>query len=271
MNILESIILGIVQGLTEFLPISSSGHLILLHDLFHWQTADNLTFDVFLHWGTLVALIIFFYKDIIRYLKAFLKSLSQWDIKNDLDQKIAWLILISMIPAVIIGCFLEKVIDVLFRTSFAVAIFLILIAFVFFIVEKFSQKQKDLSSLNWSKALIFGFAQAVALIPGVSRSGITISTGLGLKLKREVAARFSFLMSIPVVFAAGLKKIYDLKDITLNNQEIMLYLVGFLSTVLVGYFCIKFLLNYLKSHTLNIFAYYRLILGALVLLYLMIK
>ncbi|MCX6740147.1 MAG: undecaprenyl-diphosphatase UppP [Candidatus Parcubacteria bacterium] len=270
MDVLISIILGIVQGLTEFLPISSSGHLVIFHDILNWQTADNLAFDVFLHWGTLVALVIYFYKDIIRYLRAFLKSLRHWNLKNDLDQKLAWLILISMVPAVIAGLFLNKIIDQLFRNIISVAFFLIIVGLIFLLVEKYCCHEKELTSLTWGKSLLLGVAQAIALIPGVSRSGATISTGLAFNLKREEAARFSFLMSIPIVFAAGMKKAWDMKDIALSGYDILIYLAGFVAAVIAGYLVIKFLLNYLKNHSLNIFAYYRIIVGVAIIIYFMV-
>jgi undecaprenyl-diphosphatase len=271
MIIIESIILGIIQGLTEFLPISSSAHLLIVHNLFKWQTVDNLAFDVFLHWGTLVALIIYFYNDIIRYLIAFLKSLKKWDLKNNLDQRIAWLILISMIPAVLVGLFLNDLIDQFFRNIVSVCIFLIIVGIIFLVVEKITYKNKELNSLTWGKSLLLGVAQAIALIPGVSRSGATISGGLVFNLKREEAARFSFLMSIPIVFAAGLKEIWDARHFVFTSQDIVIYTLGFFASALVGYFCIKYLLKYLQKNTLNVFAYYRIILGILILLYFMIK
>lgn len=267
MTIVSSMLLGIIQGLTEFLPISSSGHLILFHDILNWQTADDLAFDVFLHWGTLVALVIYFYKDIIRYIKAFLKSFVSWNLKTDLDQRLSWLILISMIPAVIAGLFLNDIIDQLFRNIISVAFFLIIVGVIFLLVERYCVKNMNLTSLTWGKALLLGVAQAIALIPGVSRSGATISTGLVLNLNREEAARFSFLMSIPIVFAAGAKKAWDMKDLVLSTADFFVYLVGFLASVIIGYLAIKFLLNYLKNHSLNIFAYYRIILGIVILIY----
>lgn len=270
MTILSSIILGIIQGLTEFLPVSSSGHLIIFHDVFNWQTADDLAFDVFLHWGTLMALVLYFYKDIILYSKAFLKSLVKWNLKNDMNQRLAWLILISMIPAVIVGLFLEGILDWYFRNIISVAVFLIIIGFIFLVVEKFSARTKGLESLNWKRALILGIAQALALIPGVSRSGATISAGLALNMNREVAARFSFLMSIPIIFAAGLKKAWDIRTISLGLNEMVIYFLGVIAAALVGYLVIKFLLNYLKNHSLKIFAYYRIILGIIIIIYFLV-
>jgi undecaprenyl-diphosphatase len=270
MNYLLAMILGIIQGLTEFLPISSSGHLIFLHDLFNLGNIDNLTFDVALHWGTLLALMAYFYKDIIRYLLAFLKSLTNWQVKQNLDQKIAWLILLSMFPAAAAGLFFEDVITEIFRSSLSVAVVLILVSFTFFVAEKYSSQLKDLASLNWEKALLIGCAQALALIPGVSRSGITIVAGLGLNLKREAAARISFLMSIPIVFAAGLKKIYDLSQQAVSSQDIILMVIGLFSAALVGYFCLKYFLRFVQKNSLNIFAVYRIILGIIVVVLILV-
>ncbi len=215
-------------------------------------------------------MVIYFYKDIIRYLKAFLKSLRHWNLKNDLDQKLAWLILISMIPAVIAGLFLDEIIDQLFRNIISVAFFLIIVGLVFLIVEKYCRHEKELTSLTWGKSLLLGVAQSLALIPGVSRSGATISAGLAFNLKREEAARFSFLMSIPIVFAAGVKKAWDMRELALSGYDILIYLAGIVASVIVGYLTIKFLLNYLKNHSLNIFAYYRIILGIAVIIYFLI-
>lgn len=270
MNIIISILLGIVQGLTEFLPVSSSGHLVFLHDVLSLESIDDLTFDVALHFGTLIALVIFFYKDIIRYLRAFLKSFVKWNLKNDQDQKIAWLILFSMVPAALVGFFFEDIIKNIFRSPLSVAIILIFVSFLFFIAEKYSRKQKTLASLNWLKVLIIGLAQAVALIPGVSRSGITIIVGLGYNLKRETAARFSFLMSIPIVFAAAMKKFYDASLLAVGDS-ILIYFLGFLSSAIIGYFCIKYFLQFVKKYSLNWFAYYRIILGLIILIYIFIK
>jgi len=266
MQYLASIILGVVQGLTEFLPISSSGHLVILHDWLNFQLADNLSFDVALHLGTLLALLLFFYKDIIKYLLAFGKSLVKWNLKNDLDQKISWLILISMIPAAIVGYFFEDLFENIFRSTFSVAIVLILVSFLFILAEKLSKKNLDFKSLNWSRSLFVGIAQAIALIPGVSRSGITIVSGMALNLSREVATRFSFLIAIPIVAAAGMKKMLDLNQVNLTGNEMIIYLLGFIASFISGYFCIKYFLIFVKKYSLNIFAYYRIILGIIILI-----
>jgi len=263
---LYTILLGIIQGLTEFLPVSSSGHLVLLHEIFDLSQINELTFDVILHTGTLVALLIFFYKDIINYFRAFLNSLLKWNVKNDFQQKMAWFLFISMIPAGIIGYFLENIIENTFRSALSVAIVLIIVSFLFFLVEKYSKKIKDFTSLNWLKVIILGLAQAIALIPGVSRSGITIITGMTFNLKRELAAKFSFLMSIPIIFIASLKKIYDLLQIGLATEQLLIYFIGFFISAITGYFCIKYFLLFLKKYSLNYFAVYRIIIGIIILL-----
>ncbi|MBI5765930.1 undecaprenyl-diphosphate phosphatase, partial [Candidatus Falkowbacteria bacterium] len=208
MEYLLSILAGIIQGVAEFLPISSSGHLVLFHDIFGFNLPNNLLFDVILHWGTLIALVLFFYKDIWQIIRGFLASLTNWNLANDFNQRLAWLLVIGTIPAVIIGYFFEKFIVANFRSAISVAVILIIGAILFWIFEKYSRKQRDIGSINKWDSLIIGGAQAVALIPGVSRSGITIIAGLGRQLKRDEAARFSFLLSAPVIFGAGMKKVF---------------------------------------------------------------
>ncbi|MFC1599141.1 undecaprenyl-diphosphatase UppP, partial [Patescibacteria group bacterium] len=245
---LFTILLGIIQGLTEFLPVSSSGHLVLLHEIWVMPQINNLIFDVVLHTGTLVALLVYFYKDIISYLRAFLNSLVNWNIKNDLQQRMAWLIIISIIPAGIIGYFFEDIIENVFRSALSVALVLIAVSFLFFLAEKYTKKEKNFQSLTWWKVLLIGIAQAIALIPGVSRSGITIITGMYFNLKRELAARLSFLISIPIIFIASLKKGYDLFQAGLVAEELVIYLLGFLVSAFTGYFCIKYFLQFLKKY-----------------------
>ncbi len=267
---LFSILLGFVQGITEFLPVSSSGHLVILHEVLNFSLDDNLIFDVSLHLGTLLALIVYFFKDIIIYFKAFLKSFLNWDLKNNLDQRISWYILISMIPAAFVGYFFEEVIENLFRSTFSVAIVLILVSFLFILAEKYSAQNKDFNSLTWVKSLIIGIAQAFALIPGVSRSGITIVSGMLFNLSREKAARFSFIMAIPIVFAAGTKKSIDAFDVLARN-EIYLIIIGFIVSAIVGYFAIKYFLKFVQKYSLNWFAGYRITLGLIILIYIFLK
>ncbi|MFA4871881.1 MAG: undecaprenyl-diphosphatase UppP [Patescibacteria group bacterium] len=265
MEYLLSILAGVIQGVAEFLPISSSGHLVLFHDIFGFNLPDDLLFDVILHWGTLLALVWFFYRDIWQISRGFLASLTNWNLANDFNQRLAWLLVIGTIPAVIIGYFFEKFIVANFRSAISVAVMLIIGAILFWIFEKYSRQQRDIGSINKWDSLIIGGAQALALIPGVSRSGVTIIAGLGRNIKREDAAKFSFLLSIPVVFGAGLKEIFSLGPV--SGADFFSLFLGFLFSALTGYWAIKFLLKYLSNHSLNIFAWYRLIIGCLILIW----
>lgn len=256
-----SLIFGAVQGLTEFWPVSSSGHLLIMHELFHFEIIDSLSFDVALHLGTLLALLVFFWSDVIKYLKAFGRSFMNFNPKRDLDQRLAWLLILATIPAGLIGLFLENIIESMLRNLWWVAGALIIVAVIFLVLEKIAKQSKDMAELNWWQALLIGLAQAIALIPGVSRSGITIIAGMALKLKRETAARFSFLLSIPIVFGAGLKKIYDVGQVGLSGEEGMIFMIGLVSAAVIGYLAVKYLLRFLTNHSLNYFAYYRLALG----------
>jgi len=269
MDIIHSIIFGIVQGLTEFLPISSSGHLVILHNFLGFNLIDNLAFDVSLHLGTLMALLIFFWQDMKRFSLAFFRSFKNWNLKEDINQRLAWFIVFGCIPAFIVGFLMEEKI-MIFRTVASVAIMLIGAGILLLIFEKLSKKINDLSKLDWLDVLIIGLAQSFAIFPGVSRSGITIIAGLGQKLKREEAARFSFLLSIPVIAGAGIKKIYDLIVEGIVLDEVFLYVLGFFSALAAGYFCIKYFLKFLQSHSLNIFAFYRIVLGVVIILYFII-
>lgn len=257
---------GIIQGLTEFLPISSSGHLVLFHDYLKFDLPDNVAFDVTLHLGTLVALLLFFWRDVIRYIFAFLKSFVRWNVRNDIDQRLAWYLAIATIPGVIAGALWEDIIDSTLRNTVIVAVMMIAVGILLFVVDRFSKRQYSLDSITLPGAVGVGVAQAFALIPGVSRSGITIIAGLVQNLNRESAARFSFLLSMPIVAGAGAKKIFDL--FTGSNGlsgEGTTLAIGFVTSAIVGYLCIKFFLKYLQSHSLAIFAYYRVILGVAIL------
>lgn len=266
MDYLLAILAGVVQGLTEFLPISSSGHLVLFHEIFGFTFPDELLFDVMLHLGTLGAVVLFFYRDLVKIIRGFLSSLANWNLKNNYNQRLAWLVLIGTVPAVLAGYFLEDFIVNTLRSPLVVASMLIAGGFLFFIFEKYAKQQKDLQMATNFDSLIIGLAQILSLIPGVSRSGITIIAGLGRKLKRAEAARFSFLISAPIVLGAALKTILEIENISQANL-LMLFL-GVLSSAVTGYFAIKYLLQYLDRHSLNVFAWYRLIIGCLTLIWL---
>lgn len=258
-----SIFAGVLQGVTEFLPISSSGHLVLFHQYFRINFPDFLAFDVILHLGTLVALFIYFFSDVKKYLAAFFQSIIKPDLKNNKEQLLAWYLLMATFPAAIIGFYFERIVEVYLRNSIIVAMMLITFGILLYLADSFFQKSKKMTELSPQGALLIGFAQALALIPGVSRSGITIIAGLSQKLQREQAAKFSFLLSIPIVFGAGLKKILDLQKIDTN--QLFILGIGFIASAVVGYFVIKYFLKFLQTHSLKVFAYYRIALGLVIL------
>ena len=201
---IHTILLALIQAITEFLPISSSGHLVIYHQLVEFPGIDELAFDVALHFGTLLALIVYFRRNLITYSRAFFSSLKKWNLKNDINQRLSWYLILSIIPAGLVGYFFEDIIETLFRNIFTVSITLIIGGLLFFIVEKIGSKTCEISSLTPPEVIKISLAQVLSLIPGVSRSGITIITGLAVGLNREAAASFSFLMAIPIIFLAWL-------------------------------------------------------------------
>lgn len=245
----QAIILGIVQGLTEFLPISSSGHLVVLPAIFSWP-AQPLLFDVALHVGTALALLAYFWKDLTRILRAFFAD------RASADGKMGTYILIGSVPAAVLGYFFENVIEGLFRTSSSVAILLFIGSALMVLAEIRVPKRKD-AELNPVKALLIGLFQSLALFPGLSRSGATISGGMLFGLNREQAARFSFLMSVPIVLGAAAFKFATSFDDAVSVGFDSLAL-GFVSSFIVGWFAIDILLKFLRKRTLYPFVLYRL-------------
>lgn len=267
MDYIYSIILGAVQAVTEFLPISSSGHLIIMHQFLKSALLDSLTFDVVLHAGTLLALLIYFWQDLLKIVKGFFKSLNKWDLKNNIDQRLAWLIIVGTMPAAVIGFFFGDLIEQIFRSVLSVSVMLILGGLLFIIFEKFSSQKRSLDSLSFSDVVVIGLAQALAFIPGVSRSGATILGGLARGFTREAAARFSFLMSVPIIFGALTRKISQVETADLSLNFIFVSILGTAVAALIGYGVIKFFLRFLAKHSLMVFAVYRFILAAALLLF----
>lgn len=263
-NILHPLVLGMVQGLGEFLPISSSAHLIITPWLFKWDD-PGLGFDVALHLGTLLAVIIYFRSDIFLLIKSFWHSLfkSSRDLQSNIYQKLSWLLIIASIPGAVIGKLLEEKAETVFRSPFLAAITLSVFGLVILVVDKFGKKEKNLDRIKWLDALWVGLSQALAIIPGVSRSGSTMGMGLFLGFKRADAARFSFLMSIPIIFGAGILKI---GDVFKGGATVSDVAIGFISAAVFGFLSIKFLLKYLTVHDFKIFVWYRLVLAGLILL-----
>lgn len=280
MDIFQSLVLGIVQGLTEFLPISSSAHLLIVPWIFGWTdpAITSIQFDVALHMGTLIAVLIYFAADWRRIIVAFVQSVIERRIGDDNDRRLAWFVVIGSIPAVVLGVLAESKIDEFFhrpenfRTGIVViAVMMIVLAGILFFAERVGKRVLDMQHLNVGTAISVGFAQALALIPGVSRSGSTITAGLLLGLKRETAARFSFLLATPVVLGAGLKKLYDALQVGgIPSDQITGFVIGFVASAVSGFFCIAFLMRFLQRNSTMPFILYRVGLGILLLVLIMI-
>jgi undecaprenyl-diphosphatase len=251
MEIIQSIVLGVVQGLTEFLPISSSGHLALIPRLFRWQDL-GLTFDMALHLGTLLALIIYFWAD-------WLDIIKKW------REPMLWLILVACIPAGLFGFKYEQTFETVFRDPRIIALFMIVFAGVLWLADVYGRKKRELGSLNLLDAIVIGLLQVLALMPGVSRSGITMASGLFMGFSRRSAARFSFLISAPVIAGASVFKMRHIIAHGLPGQEAQAFMLGVLASAVVGALTIKFLMQYLEKHTFRIFVWYRVAVGAAVL------
>jgi undecaprenyl-diphosphatase len=255
MNYLYSILTGIVQGLTEFLPVSSSGHLVVLHDILKFDVFDNVLYDVVLHMGTLVALIVFFRRDIARLGRGFLASLRRWDVRNDLDQRLSWLVGLAVVPMVVAGAAFGDFIESTLRSPWVVAAALAAGACLFLLVERFTAPVKAMTSLTAADAAAVGLAQILSFIPGMSRSGITIVAGMGRRLERGAAARFSFLVSIPVFLGAVVKEALSV-DWAAADWSILAF--GFLAAAITGIWALRFFLGFVGRHSLDVFAWYRI-------------
>jgi len=266
-----SILLGVVQALTEFLPISSSGHLALLHEFLKFNLEDNVAFDVALHLGTGLAILFFFRKEIKKYLVAVINAALPKKKVDNTDLKVALNIFYATIPAAILGVLFEDAIEQQLRSPWVIVTTLLVGAVLFLLIERFGEKDREYTGLGFLRSLYLGFAQSLALIPGLSRSGITIVAGMSLKLKRADAAKFSFLIGLPTILGAGLVKMLKLDWTSLGLENILVFVLGFLVSGLLGLFVIKFLLKYLEGHKLNIFAYYRIALAVILILILVLK
>lgn len=279
--LLQSIILGIVQGLTEFLPISSSAHLILVPWLLGWNNPvlTSLPFDLALHLGTLLAVLAFFAKDWVRLIRAGIASILERKIGADPDRRLAWLIVLGSIPGAVVGVLAESRVEEIFHSPnaplarwavIAMAIVIALLGLVLFLAERAAKHVRDLNQVTIRDSLIIGAAQALAIFPGVSRSGATITAGLFLGLKRDDAARFSFLLSAPIILGAGLKSMYDVfkesQSGALASGDLLLYAVGFVASAVTGFLAIRLLLQYLRRSSTDIFVYYRWALAVFIII-----
>ncbi len=266
-EIFQALVLGIVQGASEFLPISSSGHLIIIPNVLGWEgLVNSLTFDVALHLGTTVAVVGFFWKDWLKLFNSFFKTLPKgWKaLWKESNSRMLILLGIGSVPAAFAGLVLEKTIESAFRSNLLVAANLIIFGLFLYWIDKQSKKARSETSINLVDSILVGIAQAAALFPGVSRSGITISAGLFRNLDRETATRFSFLLSTPAILGASLLKLYDITAHFGGNSSV--FIVGFLSAAVSGWFAIKVLLTYVRSNNFNVFVIYRIVLGVVILL-----
>ena len=260
-TLIQAIVVGIVQGLTEFLPVSSSAHLILVPRVLGWDDAFILSaaFDATLHLGTLVALLAYFWRDLWRYFVAFLQLLRDRRVGDDADRKVALLLAISVIPGALLGVGLESFVDTFFRQQLLVVCVLLVVgAAILFLAERAARHTREMEQLRPSDALGIGLAQALALFPGISRSGITISAGLVLGLKREAAARFSFLMSTPIIAGAGLWKLREIISGSAGAFDPSVLAAGLVAATISGLLAIWFLLAYLRRASTDIFGLYRI-------------
>ena len=262
MDILQAGILGLVQGLGEFLPISSSAHLVIVPWLFNWED-PGLTFDIALHIGTLIAVVIYFWKD---WLQLINKGVTD---ARSREGRLFWYLVLATIPGAMIGLLLEKKAETSFRNPVLIAIMLIALGIVLYWVDRKSAKKIEAENISLKTSFLIGLSQALAIIPGVSRSGITMTTGLFLGLTREGAARFSFLLSAPIIFGAAIVKV---PHIIANPAVITTnFIVGMVVSCVTGIASIGFLLRYVQTKTFLPFAWYRFILGALILTIVFLK
>jgi undecaprenyl-diphosphatase len=271
MDIIQAIILGIVQGLTEFLPVSSSAHLVFVPEILKVQS--SLAFDTILHVGSLVAVVIYFWKDIIRMLKSFFSSLVdiprrqfRKGIREDKFKKLAWFVIIGTIPAGLAGILFKDLFEGLFSDVFIVGFFLIITGFLLWGSEMMSRRvsaKTSLKEMSVKNSLIIGIAQAFAIAPGISRSGATISAGLFLGIERELAARYSFLLSIPAILGAALVQVKDISGIDVSTT---VFIAGFIAAAITGYIAIKIVLKLIQEKNLLIFAYYCWIIGPIAMI-----
>lgn len=243
MTLLQAILLGIIQGITEFLPISSSGHLVLGETLLGLEVAELKSFDVVVHVGTLLAILAYFWRQV-------------WNVK-----RWPWLIL-GTIPAVIVGLTLEDQIDAIFRSALSVGVVMMILGLIFMIPESWGRKAKE-KKLKWWQVIFVGIAQAVAIIPGVSRSGSTIFAGTMLGMKREEAAQFSFLLGAVAITGAGILTALDLDS---SSVDWSVLTAGFVSSFVAGFLSVKWLMKYLKHHSLRVFGIYLVVLGGITFL-----
>jgi undecaprenyl-diphosphatase len=267
MTYIQALILGIVQGLTEFIPVSSAGHLVLVRHFLGWEfsRAHAFIFDVLVQWGTLLAVFIYFWKDLVEIATSFARCILAGKPLQEYDARTGWYLILATIPAVVAGLTCKDLIEHAFASPRMTGIFLLLTAVLLVIAETVGRRDRTMESLTWKDSLWIGCSQVLALLPGVSRSGSTIAGGMTRHLDRSTAARFSFLMSVPVMLGAGVLAFKDLADLPAGGDFLAPLLVGFLAALVSGYIAIRWLIAYLSKHSLYVFAGYCCVLGLIVL------
>jgi undecaprenyl-diphosphatase len=266
--VVEALIMGIVQGLTEFLPISSSGHLIIVPFAAGWddEFLTSLAFSVMLHLGTLVALLIYFRDDWLRLVPAWFASIRDRTLAADPDRRLAWLLVATTVPAAIAGLLFEDVIETSFRSVGLVALTLVVGGVVMLIADRFGPRTRTVKDVTFPVALGIGAAQALALVPGISRSGASITAGRFAGLDREPAARFAFLMATPITLGAVL---FEARELLAGeggfDVQILPLMVGMVAALVSGLVAIRFMLDFLRRQSLDVFVAYRFVLAAIVL------
>ncbi len=266
--VLQALVMGIVQGLTEFLPVSSSGHLIIVPYLLGWDDAfiTSLAFSVMLHLGTLVALLVYFRADWLRLVPAGLAAVRDRSLRDDPDRRLAWLVIAATIPAALAGFLLNDLIEQRFRQVGLVALTLVVGGVILWLADRWGRRDRGIGDVTFPVALGIGAAQALALVPGISRSGVSISAARLAGLDREAAARFSFLMATPVTAGAGL---FEARKLLTGEAGVDVaiapLLVGMIAALGSGLVAIHFMLRYLRTRSLSVFVAYRVVLAAVVL------
>lgn len=262
MDLLQSIVLGIVQGITEFLPISSTAHLALVPWFFRWND-PGLAFDVALHIGTLFAVIYYFWRDWVVIIRDFIGGIFSGGFEKNPNGKLGIFIIIATIPGALSGFIFEEQASGILRHPLAIAFSVFLFGIFIYLSDKFSRKEKGISDLNVFDCLVVGIAQAFAIIPGVSRSGVSITGCLIRNLRRDEAARFSFLLSAPLIFGAIVLQSKHLDYATVASSP---FIAGVLTSAIFGFLSIKYLLRYLQSNNYNVFVIYRVVLAVFILI-----
>ncbi|MDQ5873925.1 MAG: undecaprenyl-diphosphatase UppP [Actinomycetota bacterium] len=266
MGILQAIVLGLVQGATEFAPVSSSGHLILVPWIFGWMligdTDVKKSFDVALHMGTLLGALIYFRRDVARYAVAWFRSIAARRMSTP-DERIAWALVVGTIPGAIAGALFENVIQERLGAPWLIAVMLVAFGLLLVFVDRRARSDRTFDSIGPKEGLLLGTAQALALQPGVSRSGVTMTAARAMGLDRESAARFSFLLSLPIIAGAGAYKAVDLAQTGLQGHAAE-FVAGIVASAISGFVVIWGLLRYLKRHDFTVFLWYRVAVATVV-------